>query len=68
MSTYIKDSELSRFNQNTQVNTPIEISADFAKVLQEAIRLNQVTEGSLDVTVGACSKFMGLWARKTPRT
>ena len=46
MSTYIKDSELSRFNQNTQVNTPIEISADFAKVLQEAIRLNQVTEGS----------------------
>ena len=34
MSTYIKDSELSRFNQNTQVNTPIEISADFAKVLQ----------------------------------
>ena len=34
MSTYIKDSELSRFNQNTQVNTPIENSADFAKVLQ----------------------------------
>ena len=33
MSTYKKDSELSRFNQNTQVNTPIEISADFAKVL-----------------------------------
>ena len=29
MSTYKKDSELSRFNQNTQVNTPIEISADF---------------------------------------
>ena len=45
MSTYIKDSELSHFNQNTQVNTPIEISSDFAKVLQESIRLNQVTEG-----------------------
>ena len=68
MSTYIKDSELSRFNQNTQVNTPIEISADFAKVLQEAIRLNQVTEGSFGCDSRACSKFMGLWARKTPRT
>ena len=50
------------------MNTPIEISADFAKVLQEAIRLNKVTEGSLDVTVGPVSEFMGVWARKTPRT
>lgn len=66
MSTYIKDSELSRFNQNTQVNTPIEISADFAKVLQEAIRLNKVTEGSLDVTVGPVVNLWGFGPERRP--
>ena len=66
MSTYIKDSELSRFNQNTQVNTPIDISADFAKVLQEAIRLNKVTEGSLDVTVGPVVNLWGFGPEKRP--
>ena len=66
MSTYINDPELSRFNQNTQVNTPIEISADFAKVLQEAIRLNQVTEGSLDVTVGPVVNLWGFGPEKRP--
>ena len=34
------------------------VSADFAKVTQEAIRLNRVTEGALDVTVG---KLVNLW-------
>lgn len=66
MSTYKKDSELSRFNQNTQVNTPIEISADFAKVLAEAIRLNKVTEGALDVTVGPVVNLWGFGSEKRP--
>ncbi|WP_288064695.1 FAD:protein FMN transferase [Rodentibacter caecimuris] len=66
MSTYIKDSELSRFNQNTQVNTPIEISADFAKVLAEAIQLHQVTEGALDVTVGPVVNLWGFGPEKSP--
>lgn len=66
MSTYIKDSELSRFNQNTQVNTPIEISADFAKVLAEAIRLHQITEGALDVTVGPIVNLWGFGPEKRP--
>ncbi|MCQ9122322.1 FAD:protein FMN transferase [Rodentibacter pneumotropicus] len=66
MSTYIKDSELSRFNQNTQVNTPIEISADFAKVLAEAIRLHQITEGALDVTVGPVVNLWGFGPEKRP--
>lgn len=66
MSTYIKDSELSRFNQNTQVNTPIEISPDLAKVLAEAIRLNKVTEGALDVTVGPVVNLWGFGPEKRP--
>ena len=66
MSTYKKDSELSRFNQNIQVNTPIQISADFAKVLAEAIRLNKVTEGALDVTVGPVVNLWGFGPEKRP--
>ena len=66
MSTYIKDSELSRFNQNTQVNTPIEISQDLAKVLAEAIRLNKMTEGALDVTVGPVVNLWGFGPEKRP--
>ncbi|OOF51180.1 thiamine biosynthesis protein ApbE [Rodentibacter genomosp. 1] len=66
MSTYIKGSELSRFNQNTQVNTPVEISSDFAKVLAEAVRLHQVTEGALDVTVGPVVNLWGFGPEKRP--
>lgn len=58
MSTYQKDSEISHFNQLKQANQAVEISADFAKVVQEAIRLNSVTEGALDVTVGP---LVNLW-------
>ncbi|QIM67110.1 thiamine biosynthesis protein ApbE [Mannheimia granulomatis] len=58
MSTYQNDSEISRFNQLKQANQAVEISKDFAKVVQEAIRLNSVTEGALDVTVGP---LVNLW-------
>lgn len=37
MSAYIPSSELSRFNKSQQVNSPIEISADLAKVLKSIL-------------------------------
>lgn len=58
MSTYQQDSEISRFNQLKQANQAVEISQDFAKVVEEAIRLNKMTEGALDVTVGP---LVNLW-------
>lgn len=58
MSTYQKDSEISQFNHNTEANQPFAISPDFAKVVKEAIRLNKVTDGALDVTVGP---LVNLW-------
>lgn len=64
MSTYDKNSELSKFNQGTSVNTPIAISTDLAKVLQESIRLNQLTEGALDVTVGPVVNLWGFGPEK----
>lgn len=52
MSTYRPDSELSRFNQFKEVNVPFPVSAATAKVVKEAIRINELTNGALDVTVG----------------
>ncbi|TCP93231.1 thiamine biosynthesis lipoprotein [Cricetibacter osteomyelitidis] len=64
MSTYQKDSELSRFNQNTTVNTPIAISQELATVMKEAIRLNKVTDGALDVTIGPMVNLWGFGPEK----
>lgn len=64
MSTYQQDSELSRFNQSKEINKPFPVSADFAKVVQAAIALNQKTEGALDVTVGPLVNLWGFGPEK----
>lgn len=64
MSTYIPNSELSRFNQYKEINQPVEISADLAKVIKEAVRLNKITEGALDVTVGPLVNLWGFGPEK----
>lgn len=58
MSTYQKDSQISKFNQMKEANSPFVVSADFAKVVQEAMRLNKVTDKALDITVGP---LVNLW-------
>ncbi|WP_418902976.1 FAD:protein FMN transferase [Vespertiliibacter pulmonis] len=58
MSTYQNDSEISIFNRSQDVDRPFIVSDDFARVVKEAIRLNKVTEGALDVTVGP---LVNLW-------
>lgn len=57
MSTYIPDSELSLFNKSDG-KTPIKVSKGLGKVLTEAIRLGNITQGKLDVTVGP---LVNLW-------
>lgn len=57
MSTYRVDSELSRFNQY-QGSDPFQVSGQTATVVKEAIRLNSLTLGALDVTVGP---LVNLW-------
>lgn len=65
MSTYIPDSELSRFN-NMSSTEPVEISAGLQKVLAEAIRLGKISEGKLDVTAGAVINLWGFGAELRP--
>ncbi len=57
MSTYRKNSELSLFNQY-KGREPYQVSADMVTVVKEAIRLNRLTLGALDVTVGP---LVNLW-------
>ncbi len=65
MSTYRKDSELSRFNQSKEL-TPFTVSKDTATVIKEAIRLNKVTLGALDVTVGPLVNLWGFGPEARP--
>lgn len=58
MSTYRPHSELSRFNQSREINTPFPVSPATAKVVSDAIRINKMTQGALDVTVGP---LVNLW-------
>lgn len=66
MSTYLPQSELSRFNKSREANVPFVVSPALATVVAEAIRLNAVTEGALDVTVGPLVNLWGFGPEKKP--
>ncbi|KQA24008.1 thiamine biosynthesis lipoprotein [Vibrio metoecus] len=66
MSTYRKDSELSRFNQHTKCGSRLRYTTQTATVVKEAIRLNGLTEGALDVTVGPLVNLWGFGPEARP--
>lgn len=51
MSTYRKNSEISRFNRLVGVEKPFAVSADFLKVMQAADAIHGLTAGAWDGTV-----------------
>lgn len=57
MSTYDKDSELSRINQ-TRENKAITISPGLYTVLKEAVKISRLSGGAFDITVGP---LVNLW-------
>lgn len=65
MSTYIADSELSKFNQSTSAEA-IEISAGLTRVIKESIRLGNLSGGKLDVTVGPLVNLWGFGPEQRP--
>lgn len=67
MSTYDPESELSRLNQY-RYTKPFPISEETALVLQEAIRLGELSDGVLDVTVGPLVNLWGFGPTKRPET
>lgn len=58
MSTYLPESEISRLNQ-MPASQSMEISKEFAAVIEESLRIHQLTGGRFDITVGPLVKFWG---------
>ncbi|MCV2883614.1 FAD:protein FMN transferase [Aestuariibacter sp. AA17] len=67
MSTYDPNSELSRLN-NSNGSQPFKVSAETEHVLLEAVRLHELSEGYLDVTVGPLVNMWGFGPDKRPVT
>lgn len=58
MSTYAADSELSRFNASPSTDW-FELSQETLRVLAEAQRVHQLSNGAFDVTVGPAVNLWG---------
>jgi thiamine biosynthesis lipoprotein len=65
MSTYITDSELSLLNK-TQAGVAFSISPQTQYVLEEAIRLQQLSKGMLDITIGPIVNLWGFGPNARP--
>jgi thiamine biosynthesis lipoprotein len=57
-STYIKDSEISRFNAWSRAGEKFQVSADFIKVMRVGRKIYQLSEGAWDGTV---NPLVDLW-------
>lgn len=58
MSTYLEESEISRFNRLTETARPFAISEDFLKVMLAATDIHRLTQGAWDGTV---DPLVNLW-------
>ncbi|MEE2642905.1 MAG: FAD:protein FMN transferase [Planctomycetota bacterium] len=65
LSTYLEDSEISRFNRYPSTD-PFAISADFKCVFRRSVEMHQLTDGSFDATVGPLVRLWGFGGAKPP--
>jgi thiamine biosynthesis lipoprotein len=65
MSTYIPTSELSLFNQSTATEA-VEISEGLRRVIAESMRLGEMSDGLLDITVGPLVNLWGFGPTHRP--
>lgn len=65
MSTYRRNSELSRFNQIENLQSAA-VSSDTIKVIKEGVRLYHATNGALDITLGPLINIWGFGPDKKP--
>lgn len=66
MSTYIADSEISLFNNHKHISE-FKVSAQFAKVLKEALYVYEISSGAFDITVNPLVNLWG-FGSKTKKT
>lgn len=68
MSTYREDSEITHFNRMSAAEGSFPISPDFAEVVAEALRINRISNGALDVTIGPLVNLWGFGPEKSTHT
>mmetsp|Transcript_4917 Transcript_4917/g.2738 ORF Transcript_4917/g.2738 Transcript_4917/m.2738 type:complete len:182 (+) Transcript_4917:1627-2172(+) len=70
MSTYIKESEINRFNRMLETDKKFKISKDFAKVMETALQVHRLTDGAWDGTVKPLVDLWGfgnkIWENSIP--
>lgn len=66
MSTWIEDSEISRFNRFDQPEW-FEVSVDTVIVFAEALRVSRLSGGAFDITMGPIINLWGFGPPKTER-
>ncbi|MDX1802058.1 MAG: FAD:protein FMN transferase [Marinobacter sp.] len=59
MSTYRKDSELSRFNQTRDQSDWFPVSEPMYRVLADAQRVSRLSDGAFDITIGPVVNLWG---------
>ena len=67
MSTYSKDSELSRFNTSTKTDW-IDVSPNLYNVLRYAQEINSLSDGAFDATIGPVVNLWGFGAEKREKS
>ena len=67
MSTYIPNSELSRFNKSTDTSW-FSVSDDLAFVINSAQNISELTNGMFDITVGPLVNLWGFGPEDKPHT
>lgn len=65
LSTWKKDSVLSRFNQ-AHDNRPQPISPEMADIITMSLRIGRLTQGAMDITVGPLVNLWGFGPDKQP--
>ncbi len=59
MSTYIEDSEISRFNRFEKVQAPFAVSEDFLRVMLAGKKIFELSEGAWDASVAPLVELWG---------
>jgi thiamine biosynthesis lipoprotein len=65
-STYIKDSEISRFNAFKMRGEKFQVSVDFIQVMKAGRKIHQLSQGAWDGTVNPLIDLWGFGPRKHP--
>ncbi|MBN1302482.1 MAG: FAD:protein FMN transferase [Melioribacteraceae bacterium] len=66
MSTYLPDSEISRFNKSQSTDW-FDASEDFVHVLDKSIQIGYNTKGALDITIGHLVNLWGFGPNYRPQ-